>query len=203
MLRPKSNIFLIARTKDGKTTLSKFLVEEFGFSTVSASKWVVSTFLAENPYESDPEEYSRKISAFSLEKLRENPNACLDVVASEPEVLAGHCLIEGVRNPRDFASLFDPRKDFVIRFEVESNKGDYSNFESKGLQAIDAILDWYTTCDLVDELQVMRFRLAARENGVSLPIVANGEIPCRDLKEMVDILRKTFVLQGNSNAASC
>lgn len=203
MLKPKSNIFLIARTKDGKTTVSKFLAEEFGFSTISASKWVVPAFLCEHPYETNPVVYAKKISDFSISKLRDDPDACVKTLSNDSLFQAGHCLVEGIRNPRDLALLFDSRKDFLVRFEVEANKESYSDFESKGLLAIDAMLDWYTTCSLVGEFQVMRFRLAQRENGVNLPVVANGEIPCRDLKEMVEILRKTLSLQGNSNASSC
>jgi hypothetical protein len=33
--------FLIAKLKDGETTVSNFLVEELGDTTISASKWIV------------------------------------------------------------------------------------------------------------------------------------------------------------------
>lgn len=189
----KSNIFLIAKTKDGKTTVSNFLVEELGVTTISASKWVVPAFLAEFPYEKNPEVYSHKISKFSIDRLKKDPDSCIDVIKNDPSVKAGNCLIEGIRNPRDFLALFDARKDFVIRFEVETNIGNYSKFEQFGIQAIDGILDWYIACELIKPNQIIRFRLSDRENGVNLPITKNGEIPCRDLKEMKDILRKILV----------
>lgn len=198
MLTPKGNIFLIARTKDGKTTLSKFMASEFGFSFLSASKWVVPSFLAEHPYVSEPQEYARKISAYSLEKLMSNPNACVEVVQNDPLATSGHCIIDGVRNPRDFSILFDPRKDMVVRFEVETNTGTYSDFEKYGLQAIDSILEWYEKCGLIEPWQVMRFRVADRHNGLTLPKPVGNEIPCLQFEDVISKLRPA--LKGSIHA---
>lgn len=150
---------------------------------------------------SDPEEYARKVSAYSLEKLKRNPNACVDVLCNNTLVTSGHCIIDGVRNPRDFSILFDPRKDMVIRFEVETNTGTYSDFEKYGLQAIDSILEWYEKCSLIESWQVMRFRIADRHNGLTLPKSVGNEIPCLDFEDAINKLRPA--LKGSIHATPC
>lgn len=120
------NIFIIGKTKVGKTTLGKILADKFQYQSISASEWIKCRLETSNV---------EKITQASLALLKDDPDACVNYLQHKYHIKSGGLIIDGIRNPRDFLILFDPSRDIII--SIENNNIDYaSQFEEIGLKTI-------------------------------------------------------------------
>jgi hypothetical protein len=129
-------IFVMGTSGIGKTPFAKRVAEGLALPHIGASAWVRRLFTV--PSGLSREEQVAAMTAFSTKALAEDPDACLRHLRSEP-ALAGACVIEGIRNPRDFSALWDPRKDLAIFLRHTAVAP--TAFE-RGLEVIEAYVRW-------------------------------------------------------------
>jgi hypothetical protein len=130
-------VFVLGRSRTGKTPFAKRVAEATGAAHLMASEWVRSRFPDTGHATRDA--YVQAITAFSLEELRRDPSICVDYIRAHHD-LTRPCVIEGVRNPYDFVHLFDPRADQVVLLDHRKNDLTETVFE-RGLDVIRRTLD--------------------------------------------------------------
>lgn len=143
-------IFILGTSQSGKTTLAKAICQQLPLQHVSASTWVRKHF-HENTQ--DKQSLIASMSAFATQQLKQNPFACIEELKKTYD-LNQPSVIEGVRNPFDFANLFDPSADGVIRISFKNNKLQPTEFE-KGLEVVDDLLSWMFKNQMISDTQVL------------------------------------------------
>ncbi len=187
-----SNIFVVGATKTGKTTLSREMAKTTGFKVVSTSEWVKRRFTPSAEAQRDDKVYLNEITRFSCEELKRDPNACVDYIRHTYPIENGGLIIEGLRNPRDFAHLFRPHLDVVILLHYSANPIAASQFESWGVENIREQVAWYQRVGMLDPYHVLALKIASREFEPPPYLVSRDEIPgppgdrgCRNFDEVV------------------
>lgn len=127
-------IFICGFSRSGKTSLASLLSKELDLVSISASGWLkakdeVRTGAAEGETK---QEYINRVTEMSIEYLGEDPNCCLTWIQKQHK----WNIIEGLRNPRDFAYLYDPSKDIVLWTRNAQVGGAATEFERAGLCGI-------------------------------------------------------------------
>lgn len=144
-------IFFIGKSGSGKTTLIKNINQSISDSEIiSSSAWVRNSFRDKNINES-LDIFNKKITEFALNSLKENHSASL----TEINKLINNCtksilLIDSIRNPYDFISLFNPKEDKVIVIDCLENNTLKTDFES-GIDVIVSYMRWLSTNKLYDD----------------------------------------------------
>ena len=142
-------IFVLGRSKTGKTPFARRTAEALGMKHVGASAWVRERF---------PGGGVEAMTKFAIEALRQDPN--VSVASLRSRVTAGEpCVIEGMRNPYDFTCTFDPRTDHAVFLDLTSG-GPPTAFE-RGLDVIRNYLDWLEGAGLLDAGRVHAYSFAA------------------------------------------
>lgn len=152
----KPNIFILGMSKIGKTPLADSLAKRFDMQHVGASEWVRKRFVPTNP-----DTILADITKFSCEELTRDPDVCVDYIKHTSNWRQGGCVIEGIRNPRDFALLFRPECDVVITVYFEKNPLAPTEFEKQGFAAIRSFVDWHIQMEIFDARRDIAFRLDA------------------------------------------
>jgi hypothetical protein len=163
------NIFVIGMSRVGKTPLADQLAEPINFIRISASEWVRSTFVP-----NDPANALAEITQLSMEKLKENPDVCVDFILDKYDVVRrGGFVIEGIRNPRDFALLFRPERDLVMFLSFPNNTLQPTEFEKQGIAVIRQMVDWMIQSRLLSSDRNMECVIAGlREDGdINSPMI--------------------------------
>jgi GTPase SAR1 family protein len=143
-------IFILGTSQSGKTTLAKAICQQLPLQHVSASTWIRKHF-HENTQ--DKQTLIASMTAFATQKLKLNPFACIEELQKKYD-LNQPSVIEGIRNPFDFANLFDPNTDRVIRITYKNNKLQPTEFE-KGLEVVDDLLTWMINNQMMTDTQVL------------------------------------------------
>ncbi len=131
------NIFIIGRAQSFKTSFSKELAKITGFNHIQASSFLREKHptLGHSPHD------AVQLSIQAIEDLKEDPFVCINSIKSK---LKQNNIIEGVRNPVDFAHLFNPQTDKIVFLHNENVANiEYSQFEVIGLEAIKEMLTFY------------------------------------------------------------
>ncbi|GEM_PF-6190117 len=152
-------LILIGQSQSGKTTLAKQIAQSYGFQHISASNWVKQRWSFSLEDFTSREAYIKAITEYSLECLREDPNACVDYIR---EQCGGtdKTVIDGIRNPYDFVNLFDWRCDRCIHLIYERNPISTNGFE-QGLGVIQAYLTWLLDNSLIQKHQMITLNFQA------------------------------------------
>ena len=141
-----SKLFVLGSSGAAKTPIARMLAEALGIAHVGASAWVRRAF-PPVIYPASRQEQVEAMTRFSIERLRENPRACLDVAG--PEMLVP-CVVEGMRNPFDFVHAFDWRTDLVVFVERIDNTLVKTAFEG-GLDVIRDYLVWLDAAGIASQ----------------------------------------------------
>jgi hypothetical protein len=175
------NIFVIGLSKVGKTPLADQLAASFGFTRVSASEWIRSTFVPKDPVNALAE-----ITAASQERLQADPDVCVRFITEKYNVVElGGFVLEGLRNPRDFALLFRPERDFVLFVTHPNNTLAPTAFETAGVGVIRSTVDWMVQNRLLDSSRVVECVFAGiREEGSLSELYAYCSTPCVHFRVM-------------------
>lgn len=160
-----SKVFVLGSSGAGKTPIARQLAEALGVRHVAASAWVRNAF-ADLQLHVDPKFTSagaggggtadrqavvEAMTRFSIEELRKNPRACLDVAGPEMDV---PCVVEGMRNPFDFVHAFDWRTDLVVFVQRGDNALERTAFE-EGLEVIGNYLTWLRKAGILEGDRVL------------------------------------------------
>ncbi len=150
-----SNIFLIGASGVGKTPISQGIAQTLNMRTVGASGWIKAQYTGPKQvlindvvYDGSSvkhtteygKAYVHEITTLSRTKLAENPDACI-LYLRNAGVEDGGCVIDGVRNPRDFMMTFRPEVDLVVFLEC-AHRQAMTAFEEDGCAAILQNVKW-------------------------------------------------------------
>ncbi len=150
--------FILGRSGTGKSPFAQQVAAATGMAHVSASRWVRERFPKTRFDYDTRQQFVDAITAFSQARLREDPNVCVDFITTN-EPIADRVIIEGIRNPRDFALLFDPKHDEVVLLDHSPADLVPTAFEG-GLAVIERYLTWMVDTGLIDDTRIVRYRYA-------------------------------------------
>ena len=148
MHRTHSNVFVIGKSGSGKSPVSKAISAHYKIGYISGGGWVRSQFSEDASRQrltSDMVEYTQS-------KLRKNPDVGLEYLMSSIE---GPTVIEGLRNPRDFMHVFDPRYDHLVYLQYSRDVVE-STFDS-GIEVIDSYASWLLQNKLLQPERCRRY----------------------------------------------
>ena len=86
-------------------------------------------------------EFVFRLSAYASECLADDPDCHVNHVAAMVETMTTPCIVEGERNPFEFAKLYDPQKDMVFFLERRDVPAYETSIES-GIGLIEYQLRW-------------------------------------------------------------
>jgi hypothetical protein len=155
----KANVFIVGETKTGKTYLANSLAAK-GLKVISASEWVKQRFVPSPAAREDASTYLLEITDYSKTVLRDDPDVCVNFIRRTYPIEEGGFIIEGLRNPRDFALLYRPKIDSVIFLHYERGPNTTS-FERQGVAAIHKYVEWLEWQGITDCGLINRYRIAA------------------------------------------
>lgn len=140
-------IFLMGKTKTGKTTISELLQKKYPQSKVyEAGAWARKEFQSFYFEASDEfsNEFKNKLTEFALKKLREDSLYSFKQYESwKANNKSDVTFISGVRNPDDFIHMLEKDTNNIIVFiDTKKNfEGSLELFE-KGLVIIKNYVSW-------------------------------------------------------------
>lgn len=181
------NIFIIGKTKVGKTYIAKKLAHDFNMRQLSASEWVKARTSDSNV---------ESLTNLSCEILKNNPDACTNYLKHRYNVMNGRFVIDGIRNPRDFNALFRPERDVVIFVHCERIEFA-SNFEKLGIDAIERSVNWMVETGAVVKERVLQFKIfepAAKSGPCSERDVIQGPSNFWSLWNTDEVVQYTKIL---------
>jgi hypothetical protein len=147
------NLFVLGHSRAGKTSVAEKIAAELGWARVSASDWARAGYAAAALPDADPSTFVARITAWSMARLREDPDVCVTYVRSRHRLEDGGFVIEGIRNPRDFIHLSDPRHDAAVILHNGAVAGAATPFET-GISVIASYLRWVHEAGWTDEERV-------------------------------------------------
>lgn len=172
-------IFLMGKTKTGKTTISQLLKKEYSQSQIyEAGAWAreeFQLFYREN-FDEYSNDFKNKLTEFALQKLRKDS---LYSFKKYKEWKMNNknqiTLISGVRNPDDFIHMLEEDKNNIIIFidTQKSFSGALELFE-KGLTLIENYVLW------------------KKELGVNIPIfnITDKDIEDKNLTQLILFIKE-------------
>lgn len=141
-------IFLLGKTKTGKTTLSNQIISLIGENNINvyeAGSWARREFKALYGEQDDfSQDFHENLTQYALTKLKSDPLYSFKQFLEWNKINTHqNTLIVGVRNPDDFIQMsLQSVKNKVIFLDIESNfQGTTSTFE-KGLNIIKDYISW-------------------------------------------------------------
>lgn len=173
-------ILVIGSSKSGKTPLAAQISRALGWPVIGASEWFRKVFPPQG--DQDRQAFTEAITAFTLETLREDPDLNMRYLRSRHD-LSRPCVIEGLRNPRDFIRLFDYRQDRVVFLRCAETDVRETEFEG-GIAVIRAYLRYLGSCGLLHPDQSTDVTLdkfealgdAAASYLATIPAAESGEV---------------------------
>lgn len=135
-------IWIIGATRSSKTALASALAEgggaSLGFHLISTGNYFRGRY-------GQPDTMNRafvfNISSFAADCLEQAPSCHQDALEDEIVRAQKPCIVEGERNPLEFAKLYDPKRDMVFllkRVDVDT----YDTLIEKGLAVIEQQVRW-------------------------------------------------------------
>lgn len=155
-LRAYPIIWVIGATRSSKTALATAISDQgpasLGFHLIQTGNYFRQRY-------GEPDTYSREfvfnISAFASRCLEEQPDCHEQHLASVIAHVNKPCVIEGERNPREFAKLYDPKLDMVFflnRLDVEK----YSTTIERGVSVIEDQVRWFVANGIAPQESVIK-----------------------------------------------
>ena len=155
-------VFVLGRTRSGKTPFARMVAAGLGVPVASASAWVRARFPGE--LSDDRAEATRALTAFATAELVRDPAVSYRHLAAAHD-LSASLVVEAMRNPYDFVRAFDAREDHAVFLDHAGNDLPVTLFE-RGLEVIDAYLAWLRAAGLLEEGRVHRYRFAEFRPGL-------------------------------------
>lgn len=131
------NIFIIGSSRSGKTTLAKTLQDSLSDHDprlVSAGTWARSTF----GDESHTADSATSLAEKTRQALDKNPCVVREWLVKQTKTCRP-VIIEGIRNPIDFAGVWNPAEDVVVFL---TNPAPSNAWEATGIETIRRTVDW-------------------------------------------------------------
>lgn len=187
----RSNVYIVGLSKCGKSPLAARLASALGFAVVPGSEWIKARYVPSDAARASTQAYVTEITTASLLELAANPDVCVDYIRAKYDVAEGGLVVDGLRNPRDFATLYRPDVDLVMFLDYPSNTIVPSEFERHGVAAIRDTVNWLVDNGIASERNVTKVKLAAiHGTGAATPPTERYETPmpiaCANLDVAMD-----------------
>jgi len=151
----RRRFFVLGASNSGKTPIARHLAAALGIPMVSASEWFRANFPPQGSM--SRQEHTDALTRFNNEVMRKDPDHNLRYLR-EHHKLDEECVIEGFRNPRDFAIEFDPLRDCVIMVRCAETDISPTTFDM-GILVIDQYLQYLGLIGMIAEAQVYAVRM--------------------------------------------
>lgn len=138
MAREYPIIWIIGATRSCKSALAEHGVAPLGFKLIATANYFRERFDEADTYSRD---FVFRLSDFAAGMLQRNPGCHADHLQCLIEEAAQPCVIEGERNPIEFAKLYDPRRDMVIFLNREDMEA-YDTTIERGIPVIEQQVRW-------------------------------------------------------------
>lgn len=138
-------IFICGLSNTGKTTFAKTLAEKLNETSISPKfKPISASGFVRREFMNKPEALREELEDFGRKSLQKDPNVAVRFLEEETDSFNGNFIIEGIRNPRDFAMVFDPTKDFVVIQDVSVEDARFLKSEfDRGVWIIREFCEWH------------------------------------------------------------
>lgn len=160
-------IFIIGIPQSGRTTVARSMCQE-GFHYIDAVSWVKSLFRTPMPGE-HPQQFNDDFHYWFTSRLNLKPDMIVDSIrdsmsAYGPEVR--EFVIDGISSPRDFATLFDYTKDFVVFLNRTDGDVETKDHENIGVSVIRDYCFWLSSAGLLPKHRwhEYNFKLSDKES---------------------------------------
>lgn len=161
-----TRFFVLGTSNSGKTPFARHLAGALSLPLVSASEWFRANFPPQGSM--SRQEHTDAITCFNNKMMAADPDFNLRYLREHHDLDAA-CVVEGFRNPRDFAVEFDVRCDRAILLQCEETEVVPTSFD-KGLTVIRDYLTFLLSIGMLRADQVGRYdmrRFADIERSVS------------------------------------
>ncbi len=138
MTREYPIVWIIGATRSCKTALAQNGVAPLGFKLISTGDYFRQNYGKEDTNSRD---FVFQISAFAAECLARQPDCHLTHLEQLLETVKQPCVIEGERNPSEFAKLYDPQRDMAI-FLRRLDMDIYDTTIERGIAVIEQNVRW-------------------------------------------------------------
>lgn len=152
-------IWVIGATRSCKTALAQHGIAPLGFYMISTADFFRKQY-------GQPDTYSRQfvfnISAFAAETLSKDPDCNIRYLQDIAKQQHKPCVIEGERNPVEFAKLYDPKNDMVIIL----NRQDVDVYDTaieRGIESIEKIVRWNISTGIAPQDSAMKLTFGLEE----------------------------------------
>lgn len=153
-------IYVLGQSGSGKTPFSKMVGEKLNLPVISAGNWINGRISLDKQI--SKQKAIDLTTETSIKELRNDPDVCIDYVVQLLNMVGSDAIIEGIKNPRDFATLFDISKDLVIFLNRDKNPYTASSFEM-GIVVIDHYVNWAASTGLLDQEKRVNFKYEISE----------------------------------------
>ena len=143
-------IFIVGLSKSGRTTVAQALAAHFQGQYIDAMTWVQSSFRPKKEQE-HIHHYEDEYDRFLSVRRQANPDLIIDHINNQ---IVQHpdkdiYVIDGISSPREFANLFDYRKDMVVFLNRTSTEVEYKDHENIGISVIRDYCFWLSSASLL------------------------------------------------------
>jgi len=145
-----TRFFVLGSSNSGKTPFARHLAGALGLPVVSASEWFRANFPPQGS--TSRQEHTDALVQFNNTVMGADPDFNLRYLREHHDLNAA-CVIEGFRNPRDFAIEFNARRDRAILLQCEETEIIPTSFD-KGLTVIRDYLAYLQSIGMVRADQV-------------------------------------------------
>ena len=132
------NIFVIGKSKTGKTTVSSKIAQALDIQHVTVST-IFREIVNENDFETR-QEFIEKISYVSETMIEHDPYVVVNYVNSMTANTSS--VVEGFRNPFEFIKIFNPSEDKVVFLNGGKHVLSYQSKFENGVDLIYKNLKW-------------------------------------------------------------
>lgn len=145
-------IWVIGATRSCKSALAENGIAPMGFHLISTATYFRNAY-------GQPDTMDRafvfNISAHAAQTLANNPDCHRAHLERLLKAVNGPCVVEGERNPVEFAKLYDPAQDMVFLIDrVDVDK--YDTVIERGIGAIEQIMRWNVSTGIAPQESVAK-----------------------------------------------
>lgn len=185
MTREHPIVWIIGATRSCKTALAHNGVAPLGFKSISTGDYFRQRYGKEDTYS---REFVFQISEFAAGCLSAEPSCHLDHLMKHIEEARQPCVIEGERNPIEFAKYYDPKKDMVILLQ-RLDMDIYDTAIERGIGAIEQNVRWCVSTGIAPAISAFKvtfgdLRIKADHFGVNNGpdnAIIEGSVPPRKI----------------------
>lgn len=145
-------IWVIGATRSCKTPIAEFGIAPLGFRQISTASYFREHY-------GKPDTMSREfvfgISEFAARQLEKNPECHLTHLERLLQESPQTYVIEGERNPLEFARLYDPKQDMVI-FVNRTDMEKYDTLIERGIAVIEQQMRWCVSTGIAPQDSVIK-----------------------------------------------